>query len=145
MLRTRIDRLPDARGAIEGILRKQAMQEGRAATRQAGNEDRRRKRPRQDRRIFALRVRKNQSVESIRLRSQRAARRPNGDSDASSLEAGSEGAQRLDEARVGERLGVEKRALCRFGDQRLRREPPFVAGEKRAGKPVHSPGEHGAT
>src|SRR5580693_1310924 len=46
MLRTRIDRLPDARGAIEGILRKQAMQEGRAATRQAGNEDRRRERPR---------------------------------------------------------------------------------------------------
>ena len=60
-------------------------------------------------------------------------------------EAGREGAKRLDEARVGERLGVETRALCRVGDQRLWREPRFVAGKKRAGKPVHSPGYHGAT
>src|ERR1700729_3679347 len=41
MLRTRVDRLPYPRSAIEGILRKQAVQERRAAAREAGDEDRR--------------------------------------------------------------------------------------------------------
>ena len=145
MLRTRVDRLPYARGAIEGILRKQAVQERRAAARQAGDEDRRRNRPRQDRGIFALHVRKDQKrrehpleVPTRREASKWRQRRL-------LVEAGSQGAKRLDKARVGERLGVEARALCRLGDQRLWREPRFVAGEKRAGEPVHSPGYHGVT
>src|ERR1700722_5246049 len=145
MLRTRVDRLPYARSAIEGILRKQAVQERRAAAREAGDEDRRPKRPRQDRGIFALRVRENQKRREHPLEVPTRREAPERRQRRLLTEAGREGAKRLDEARVGERLGVETRALCRVGDQRLWREPRFVAGKKRAGKPVHSPGYDGAT
>jgi hypothetical protein len=73
-------------------------------------------------------------VESIRFRSQPAARRPKGDSDASlwRLEVR---AERFYEARVGERLGVEARGLRRRGNQNFRRESLLVV-ENRAGDPV---------
>ena len=46
------------------------------------------------------------SVESIRFRSQRAARRSNGDSDASSRRREVKGGERFDEAGIGKRLDV---------------------------------------
>src|SRR5579872_353134 len=55
-----IDRLPDARGAVDRILRQQSVEKSRAAARQAGDEDRRREGPRRDRGLLALGVREDE-------------------------------------------------------------------------------------
>jgi hypothetical protein len=78
-----VDRLPYPRSAVGGILRQQSVQERRAAARQASNEERRLKRPRENCPVLALRIREDKKRGKHRFRSQLAARRPNGDSDAS--------------------------------------------------------------
>src|ERR1700677_4096668 len=100
MLRTRVDRLPYARGAIEGILCKQAVQERRAAARQTGNEDWRRKRTRQNPRIFALRVRKDQERREHPLEVPTRRETPEGGQRRFVTETGGQGAKRLDEVGV---------------------------------------------
>ena len=144
MLGIGIDRLPYARRAVGGILRQQSVQERRAAARQAGDEDRRRERPRQDCRILALRVREDQKrrehpleVPARREASERRQRRL-------FLETGGQGGERFDEARVGERLGVEARGLRRLGDQRLRREPRSRRRRKERRRAGSFPRHHSA-
>ena len=58
----RVDRLPDARGAIARILHQQPVQEGGAAARQAGDEDRPFDRLVQDPRVASLRVMELQQI-----------------------------------------------------------------------------------
>src|SRR4029077_12455491 len=60
MPRIWVNRLPDAGNPVDGILRQQSVEEGRAAARKAGDEDRPRERPPLDRGILTLRIREDQ-------------------------------------------------------------------------------------
>jgi hypothetical protein len=121
------------------------VQKRRAAARQAGNEDRRRQRPRQDRAILPLRVRQDQKRREHPLQVGARRKAPERRQRRFSFKAHGKGGQRFDEAGVGERPCLEARGLDHRGDQGLRRKARLVLADDRACEPVHSPGDHCAS
>lgn len=115
----------------------QSVQESRAAARQAGNEDRRSERPRENCPVLALSIREDQKRGEHPFQVPARRETPECDSDASlwRLEVRAPSAS----TRRGSASGVASRRLGRRGYQRPRRKSLLVVVENRAGEPVGRP------